>query len=66
VPTLHFLMVDAGLSAGTSEARRLITQGGVHLNGEKVSDVNLELPAGATYLLKVGKRRFKRVTLAGE
>jgi len=60
------LMVDAGLSAGTSEARRLITQGGVHLNGEKVTDANLELPGGATYLLKVGKRRFKRVTLAGE
>jgi len=60
------LMVDAGLSAGTSEARRLITQGGVHLNGEKVTDANLELPGGATYLLKVGKRRFKRVTLAGK
>ncbi|MFH1595009.1 MAG: tyrosine--tRNA ligase [Pseudomonadota bacterium] len=60
------LMVDAGLSAGTSEARRLITQGGVQVNGEKVTDANLELPGGATYLLKVGKRRFKRVTLAGE
>ena len=58
------LMVDAGLAAGTSEARRLITQGGVQVDGEKVTDVNLALAPGNTYLLKVGKRRFKRVTLA--
>ncbi|MBM4275043.1 MAG: tyrosine--tRNA ligase [Deltaproteobacteria bacterium] len=58
------LLAEAGLAAGTSEAKRLINQGGVHLDGEKVSDVNLELPTGKTYLLKVGKRRFKRVTLA--
>ena len=59
------LMVDAGLAGGTSEARRLITQGGVQVEGEKVTDVNLALASGKTYLLKVGKRRFKRVTLAG-
>ncbi|MBM4302499.1 MAG: tyrosine--tRNA ligase [Deltaproteobacteria bacterium] len=59
------LMVDAGLAAGTSEARRLITQGGVQVDGEKVTDANLELAAGKTYLLQVGKRRFKRVTLVG-
>ncbi|MGA8141574.1 MAG: tyrosine--tRNA ligase, partial [Desulfobaccales bacterium] len=57
-------MVDAGLAAGTSEARRLITQGGVQVDGEKVTDANLELAAGNSYLLKVGKRRFKRVTLS--
>jgi tyrosyl-tRNA synthetase len=59
------LMVDAGLAGGTSEARRLITQGGVQVEGEKVTDANLELVVGKTYLLKVGKRRFKRVKLAG-
>jgi tyrosyl-tRNA synthetase len=59
------LLVDAGLAAGTSEARRLITQGGVQVEGEKVTDAKLELAAGKTYLLKVGKRRFKRVTLVG-
>jgi tyrosyl-tRNA synthetase len=66
-PTLWLprLLVDAGLAAGTSEARRLITQGGVQVEGEKVTDAKLELAAGKTYLLKVGKRRFKRVTLAG-
>jgi tyrosyl-tRNA synthetase len=57
------LMADAGLAAGTSEARRLISQGGVQVDGEKVTDANLELAAGKTYLLKVGKRRFKRVKL---
>ncbi len=57
------LLLDARLTASTSEARRLITQGGVHVDGEKVTDVNLELPPGKTYLLKAGKRRFKRVTL---
>ncbi|MGB7911411.1 MAG: tyrosine--tRNA ligase [Desulfobaccales bacterium] len=57
-------MVDAGLAGGTSQARRLITQGGVQVDGEKVTDANLELAAGKSYLLKVGKRRFRRVTLS--
>ena len=57
------LLLEAALAASTSEARRLITQGGVHVDGEKVTDVNLELPPGKTYLLKAGKRRFKRVKL---
>jgi tyrosyl-tRNA synthetase len=60
------LIADAGLSGSTSEARRLITQGGVHLDGEKITDINLEVQTGGTYLLKVGKRRFKKVTLSGE
>jgi len=60
------LMVEAGLASGTSEARRLMSQGGVQVDGEKVTEVNLELKSGATYLLKVGKRRFKKVTLLGE
>ncbi|MCL4503561.1 MAG: tyrosine--tRNA ligase [Deltaproteobacteria bacterium] len=57
------IMAEAGLAASTSEARRLITQGGVQVEGEKVTDANLELAVGKSYLLKVGKRRFKRVTL---
>jgi tyrosyl-tRNA synthetase len=58
------MLTEAGLAAGTSEARRLITQGGVQVEGEKVTDASLELAVGKSYLLKVGKRRFKRVTLA--
>ena len=59
------LMVDAGLAASTSEAQRLIKGGGIQVDGEKVTDVKLELACGQSYLLKVGKRRFKRVTLTG-
>ncbi|MFZ5447084.1 MAG: tyrosine--tRNA ligase [Thermodesulfobacteriota bacterium] len=59
------ILVGAGLASSTSEARRLITQGGVQVDGEKVMDADRGLEAGKTYLLKVGKRRFKRVTLAG-
>jgi tyrosyl-tRNA synthetase len=58
------VMAEAGLAASTSEARRLITQGGVQVDGDKVTDANLELAVGKTYLLKVGKRRFKRVKLS--
>jgi tyrosyl-tRNA synthetase len=57
------VLVMAGLAASTSEGRRLISQGGVQVDGEKFTDVNAELQAGQTFLLQVGKRRFKRVTL---
>jgi tyrosyl-tRNA synthetase len=59
------LMVDAGLASSTSEAQRLIKGGGVQVDGEKIADPKLELAKFKTYLLQVGKRRFKRVTLAG-
>jgi tyrosyl-tRNA synthetase len=58
------LMVDAGLASSTSEAQRLIKGGGVQVDGEKIADPKLELAAGKTYLLQVGKRRFKRVKLS--
>ncbi|MFP3867096.1 MAG: tyrosine--tRNA ligase [Desulfobacteraceae bacterium] len=57
------LLQKAGLASSSSEGRRLVLQGGVQVNGAKVVDDNMELPAGHTYLLQVGKRRFKRVTL---
>ena len=57
------LMVDAGLASSTSEAQRLIKGGGVQVDGEKVTDPDLKLAPGRTYLLKVGKRRFKKVKL---
>jgi len=60
------VLVDAGLAGSTSEGRRLISQGGVQVDGEKVTDINAELPAGRTFLLQVGKRRFKRVNLAAD
>jgi tyrosyl-tRNA synthetase len=57
------LLKDAGLTASTSEAMRLIKQGGVRIDGEKVEDPAVELAAGKTYVLQAGKRKFARVTL---
>jgi tyrosyl-tRNA synthetase len=58
------LMVTLGLAGSNGAARRLIQQGGVTVDGEKVSDPAATLPAGpgVTCLLKVGKRHFVRVT----
>jgi tyrosyl-tRNA synthetase len=54
----------AGLAASTSEALRLIAQGGVKLDGEKVSDKSLTLVPGRRCVVQVGKRKFARVTIA--
>jgi len=56
------VLKQAGLTASTSEALRMIEQGGVRLDGERVSDKALKLPPG-THVLQVGKRKFARVTL---
>jgi len=59
---LSHLMVDAGLAASKSEARRLIRQGAVQIDGERVpSDREIHPEASAGFVLKVGKRRFCRV-----
>ncbi len=55
-------LAQTGLAASNGEARRLITQGGVSVDGERVADANLVLRPGA-YLVKVGKRRFKKVVV---
>jgi len=52
-----------GLTASTSEALRMIDQGGVRIDGERVSDRNLVLRGRQTIVLQVGKRRFGRVSL---
>jgi len=60
---LPAVMVKAGLAKGTSEARRLIEQGGVKIDGEKVLDVDKKLLAvkGREFLIQAGKRAFKKV-----
>ncbi len=55
------LLVDAGLVAGTGEARRLIRQQAVAIDGEKVESEDQAVPAQGEVLLKVGKRRFCKV-----
>ena len=57
------LLKEAGLTASTSEALRMIAQGGVKIDGEKVSDKALMLATGACVVLQVGKRKFARVTI---
>ena len=55
-------LAQLGLAASGSEARRLIAQGGVSVEGERVSDPNAKLSQGI-HLVKVGKRKFIRVTV---
>jgi tyrosyl-tRNA synthetase len=56
------LLKQAGLAPSTTEALRLVDQGGVRVDGSAVSDRALKLPGG-TYVVQVGKRKFARVTL---
>jgi tyrosyl-tRNA synthetase len=57
------LLRQAGLCASSSEAMRMIDQGGVRIDGAVVSDKALQVQAG-TFVLQVGKRKFARVTLS--
>jgi tyrosyl-tRNA synthetase len=57
------VLKQAGLTASTSEALRMIDQGGVKVNGDKVSDKALALSSGQQLVIQVGKRKFARVTL---
>jgi tyrosyl-tRNA synthetase len=56
------LIKQAGLAPSTSEALRLVDQGGVKVDGTVVTDRGLRLPGGI-YVVQVGKRKFARVTL---
>ncbi len=56
------LLAAAGLAASNGEARRLIEQGAVTIDGDRAGDPFLELaPRAEPYLVKVGKRRFARL-----
>ena len=57
------LLKQANLTPSTSEAQRMIEQGGVKLDGERVSDKALKIPAGRTVVAQVGKRKFGRITV---
>ena len=60
---LWAVLRDAGLAVSGSEARRLIEQGAVEVDHERVSDTGAELACGRAYVIRVGKRRFKRVVM---
>lgn len=57
------LIKEAGLCPSTGEANRNIDQGGVRLEGERISDRGLKVKPG-TYTLQVGKRRWAKVTVS--
>ena len=54
---------QCGLTSSNSEAFRMIQQGGVRIDGEKVSDRSLSLEPGFTGILQVGKRKFCKATV---
>ncbi|MFQ5660316.1 MAG: tyrosine--tRNA ligase [Gammaproteobacteria bacterium] len=57
------LLKHSNLTASTSEALRMIDQGAVRVDGEKISNRDARLPSGNTYVVQVGKRKFARVTV---
>jgi tyrosyl-tRNA synthetase len=58
------LLKDAGLCGSTSEAMRMIQQGAVKIDGDKVSDKSLRIVSGTEAVFQVGKRKFARVTIS--
>jgi tyrosyl-tRNA synthetase len=59
------VLKEAGLVQSTSEARRMIQQGAVEIDRQRVTSTEKTLAPGGEYLIQVGKRRFKRVILDG-
>jgi len=57
------ILVDAGLTSGTSESHRMIKQGAVRIDGEKIEDGRQNMSMGLTAVLQVGKRKVAKVTL---
>ena len=61
--TIAQLLKLAGLVSSTSEALRMVAQGAVRVDGERVTDPRLECPRGESHIYQVGKRKFARVRL---
>jgi tyrosyl-tRNA synthetase len=57
------LLSQAELVSSNGEAFRMIKQGAVKIDGQRIEDKGLEIAAGSTHVFQVGKRRFARVTL---
>jgi tyrosyl-tRNA synthetase len=57
------LLKQAGLTPSTSEAQRMIEQGAVKLDGERVTDKGLKIRSGTTVVAQVGKRKFARIRI---
>ena len=57
------VLKQSGLTASTSEALRMVGQGGVKVDGAKIDDKNLVFPASSDFVVQVGKRKFARVKI---
>ena len=57
------LLREAQLVSSAAEGFRMIEQGAVRIDGERAANRSLEVPAGASHIYQVGKRRFARVTV---
>jgi tyrosyl-tRNA synthetase len=60
---LPLALKQANLVASTSEGIRMIDQGGVKINGDKISDKNLLLQINNEYIIQVGKRKFAKISI---
>jgi tyrosyl-tRNA synthetase len=58
------LLKQAGLTSSTSEALRMIEQGAVRIDGERIEDQQLKVPLGSSHVVQVGRRRFARVLVS--
>ncbi len=61
---IAYIIKDSGMTQSTGEAIRMIKQGAVKIDGEKIADTKLAIEAGTTKIYQVGKRKFAKVTVA--
>ena len=57
------LLKESGMTSSTSEAMRMIKQGAVRINEEKITDTKHIIDSGSSAIYQVGKRKFKKITL---
>ena len=60
------VLKQSGLTSSTSEAYRMIDQGAVRIDGERISARDTLLPVDNSHVVQVGKRKFARVTIRNE
>jgi len=60
---IAYILKDSGMTSSTGEAIRMIKQGAVKMDGEKITDNKLMINSGTTAVYQVGKRKFSKVTI---
>lgn len=63
-PAIAQVLKQAGLTGSTSEALRMIAQGGVRVDGVRIDDKHFVFPSKGSFVVQVGKRKFARVSIA--